>query len=268
MDIYLYTDEEGVAGVDWWDNRESAHPEDAERRRRARELLMGEVNAAADGAYAGGAQRVLAVEGHKGSFRHELADARLELVTGAGYPVWLPELKPGFAGAMVVGAHAMFGTPGATLAHTFCFEEGRRWFLGDREIGEFGAFAAICGAHGVPVILAAGDDKLCAEARALVPGIEAVQVKTAIGLHCARHLSAERSRAALREGARRAVARAARGEVAPLRMPGPPYSCRALSGRQCPAVAVPGVEQRRISAGETEFSGADLLAVMQAVTSY
>jgi len=268
VDIYLYTDEEGVAGVDWWDDRRSEHPEEVARRRRARELLMGEVNAAADGAYAAGAERVLAVEGHKGSFIFELADPRLELVTGSGYPVWLPELRPGFAAAFYVGSHAMFGTPGATLAHTFSYESGRRWFLCGREIGEFGAFAAICGAHGVPVGMASGDDRLCAEARALVPGIQAAQVKTAVSLHSARHLSAERARAAVRDAARQAVERAASGKLALYRPPGPPYSCRVISA-PCGAPEVrPGVERRQISPTEVEFSGADLLAVMLTVTSY
>ena len=268
MDIYLYTDEEGVAGVDWWDDRKSEHPEEVARRRRARELLMGEVNAAADGAFAGGATRVLAVQGHGSSFLYELADSRLELITGSGYPEWIPGIGPGFAGAFVIGAHAMCGTPGATLAHTFSYEQGRRWNLCGRDIGEFGAFAAVCGVHGVPVVMASGDDKFCAEARALLPEIETAQVKTGISLHCARHLSTERARALVRETARRAVERLAKSRPGRYQPPGPPYVFR-LSEVHPPKPALqPGVEMRQISATEVELRGGELLPVLLSATSY
>jgi D-amino peptidase len=269
MDIYLYTDEEGVAGVDWWDDRASTHPEQVSHRERARELLMGEVNAAADGAFAAGAKRVVAVQGHGGSFIYERADPRLELITGSDYPEWILDFGPGFAGAFVVGAHAMFGTPGATLAHAFSFEQGRRWHLGGREIGEFGAFAAICGAHRVPVIMASGDDKFCAEARALLPTIETAQVKTGISLHCARHLSKESARATVREAARRAVERLARTAKPELYLPpGPPYVFRLSAAQPFRPIPRPGVELKMISPTEAELRGPDLLAVISSATSY
>ena len=122
--------------------------------------------------------------------------------------------------------------------------------------------------HEVPVLLASGDDKFCAEARAWVPGIDAVQVKTGIGLRCARHLSPDRARAALREAACRAVKRAVRGEAAPLRVPGPPYGCRVFSLGSGRPQEVPGVERRHLSPVEVEFTGGDLRAVLQTVTSY
>lgn len=268
MDIYLYTDEEGVAGVDWWDDRAAPHPEDVSRRQRARELLMGEVNAAAEGAFEAGARRVVAVQGHGGSFIFERADPRLELVTGSQYAEWLPDMGPGFAGALVVGAHAMFGTPGATLAHTFSFEQARRWHLCGRPIGEFGAFAAICGAHGVPVIMVSGDDKLCAEARDLLPGIETAQVKTGIGLHCARHLAAERARATVRAAARGAVEKLARSKPGLYRPPGPPYVFRLSANQPFTPILRPGVTLRPLSETAVELQGSDLLAVMASATSY
>jgi D-amino peptidase len=269
MKIYLYTDLEGVAGVDRWDDRRSDRPIIVRRQREMYELLMGEVNAAADGAFAGGAKSVLLVQGHGDSVVYELADERLEVVKGAAYPTWLPELGAEFAAAFYVGSHARYGTPGATLAHTFCFEEHRQWRLCGREIGEFGAFAAIAGANGVPVVLATGDDRLCAEARELVPEIETAQVKTALALHCARHLSRGRAREAVRMAALRATERAARGEIPPYRPPGPPYTCRVWwRHRQMylPRVARPG--EKWLSPYEVEFSGDDLLAVMRRVTSY
>jgi D-amino peptidase len=116
--------------------------------------------------------------------------------------------------------------------------------------------------------MVSGDDKLGAEARALLPGVEVAEVKTGISLHCARHLSAERARAAVREAARRAVERCAAGKAAPYRPPGPPYSCRVVSAPSGSPALRPGVELRRLSPSEVEISGPDLLAVMLTVTSY
>ena len=267
MKIFLYTDLEGVAGVDAWDDRKSDRPGQASRRREMCELLMAEVNAAADGAFAGGATGVVLVQGHGDSVIYELADERLEIVKGAGYHTWLPEMGAEFAAAFYVGSHAMGGTSGATLAHTFCYEDGRRWRLCGREIGEFGAFAAIAGACGVPVVLATGDDKLCAEAREFVPEIETAQVKAGIGVNCARHLSMGRAREAVRMAALRAVERAARGEIPAYRPPGPPYTASFLSRRR--HMYVPRTErsgERWISPYEVELSGDDLLEVMGRLT--
>ena len=270
MKIYLYTDLEGVAGVDRWDDRQSDRPSIVRRQREMYELLMGEVNAAAEGAFAGGATSVLLVQGHGDSVVYELADERLEIVKGAAYPTWLPELGADFAAAFYVGSHAMCDTPGATLAHTFSSGERRRWWLCGREIGEFGAFAAVAGARGVPVALATGDDKLCREARELIPEIETAQVKTALALHCARHLSRGRARELVRMAALRAAERAARREIAPWKpAAGPPYTCRVWWRRRqmhLPRVARPG--EKWLSPYEVEFSGDDLLEVMHRVTSY
>ncbi len=268
MNIYLYTDEEGVAGVDWWDHRTSTHPFDIARCQRARELLMGEVNAAAEGAFAAGAQHVLAVEGHNTSFVYELADPRLEIVTGRGYPEWIPEIDSGFTAAFVIGAHAMYGTPGATLAHAFNYEQQRQWNLCGRKVGEFGAFAAICGVHGVPVIMGSGDDKFCAEARALLPGIETAQVKKGIGLHCARHLSTKCAREKIRETAQRAVAKLAKSKPEIYRPSGPPYVFRLKMNEQQNPILRSGVELRAISDTEIELRGDDLLAVIGSGASY
>jgi D-amino peptidase len=269
MKIYLYTDLEGVAGVDRWDDRGSDRAIIVRRQREMYELLMGEVNAAADGAFSGGATSVVLVQGHGDSAVYELADERLEIVTGAGYREWVPELGAEFAAAFYVGSHAMGGTPGATLAHTFCYEDGRRWWLGGREIGEFGSFAALAGAAGVPVVLATGDDKLCAEARDFVPEIETAQVKVGIGINCARHLSRQRACEEIRMAALRAVERVAKGGIPPYRPPGPPYVVRFRSRRRHMHVPrSPRAGERWLSPYEVEFSGDDLREVMSRLTFF
>lgn len=267
LKIYLYTDLEGVAGVDHWDARWSDRPDEVRRRREVRELLMGHVNAAAEGAFAAGAAGAVLVEGHADSIIYELADQRLEIIKGAALPTWLPDLDAGCGAAFFVGAHAMAGTAGATLPHSFSQRDRRRWWLCGREIGEFGAFAAICGAHGVPVALAVGDDKLCAEARELVPEVETAQVKAGLAPECARHESRERACELVRMAALRAAERAIRGEIRPWKPPGPPYVARVWSRTRrlyLPLCEKPG--ERCLSPYEIEYSGNDLLEVMRRVT--
>jgi D-amino peptidase len=269
LKIYLFTDLEGVAGVDRWDARDSDRPADVRRCRETRELLMAEVNAATDGAFAGGATAVVLVQGHADSVVYELADERLEIIKGADYPTWLPELGADFGAAFFVGAHALCHTPQATLAHTFNFKKRRQWWLGGREIGELGMLAAYCGAHGVPLALATGDDKLCREARELIPEIETAQVKVGLGIECARHLSRQRACEEIRMAALRAVERVAKGGIPPYRPPGPPYVVRFRSRRRHMHVPrSPRAGERWLSPYEVEFIGDDLREVMSRLTFF
>ncbi len=86
----------------------------------------------------------------------------------------------------MVGYHARAGTAHATLAHTYLFAITDVVVCGgpdgDLAIGELGLNAAVAGAFGMPLAFASGDDKLVAEARALVPGVEAVAVKDGLAV--------------------------------------------------------------------------------------
>lgn len=266
LKIYMFTDLEGVAGVDHWDDRKSQGHEVVRRYRRMRELFMAEVNAATDGAFAGGATNVVLCQGHADSVIYELADERLEVIMG-GHPTWLPHLDASFDAAFFVGAHAMAATPGATLSHSFNYRSRKRWWLCGQEIGELGALAAIAAGHGVPVVLATGDDKLCREARELIPEIETAQVKIGIDLECARHLSKEKAREEVRMAALRAAERAARKEIPPFKpASGPPYSCRVRTRERQFYLPRERPGQKWLSPYEVEYSSDDLLETMRKVT--
>jgi D-amino peptidase len=266
LKIYMFTDLEGVAGVDRWDDRKSQTHHVARRHRQTRELFMHEVNAAADGAFAGGATSVVLAQGHADSVIYEMADERLEIIQGGG-GTWLPGLDAGCGAAFFVGAHAMAATPGATLCHSFNYGSRKRWWLCGREIGELGAFAAIAGGHGVPVVLATGDDKLCAEAGRLIPEVETAQVKIGIDLHCAQHLSKERAREQVRMAALRAAERALRKEIPPFKpASGPPYTCRVNTRIRRFHVPTERPGEKWLSPYEVEYSSDDLLELMRKVT--
>ena len=116
---------------------------------------------------------------------------------------------PAYDAAFMVGYHARAGTAHATLAHTYLFAITDAVVCGGPEgelaIGELGLNAAVAGAFGVPLAFASGDDKLVAEAQALVPGVEAVAVKDGLSWSAARLLAPDAAQAALRAGARRAL---------------------------------------------------------------
>ncbi len=266
LKVYMFTDLEGVAGVDHWDDGQGQSQQVGRRYRQARELFMGEVNAAVDGAFAGGATSVVLCQGHADSVIYELADERVEIIMG-GRETWLTHLDASFDAAFFVGAHAMAATPGATLAHSFSYASGKRWWFCGQEIGELGAMAVVAGGHGVPLVLATGDDKLCAEASRLIPEIETAQTKVGIELHCARHLSKERAREEVRMAALRAAERALKKEIPAFKpVSGPPYTCLVRTCLKQFHRPGPRPGEKWTSPYEVEYSSDDVLELMKKVT--
>ena len=102
--------------------------------------------------------------------------------------------------------------------------------LNGRYIGEIGCLAAIAGAMGVPTIFLSGDDKACAEAEALEPGIVTAAVKEGLGIELALHLSAPRAHAAIRVGAARAIERIP--DIQPIAI-APPYELEIRVQERC-----------------------------------
>ena len=221
MKVYIMTDMEGVAGIiehdNWCQPPERGGP--GRYYDLGRELLTREVNAAIQGLYQGGATEILVSDGHgAGGIAPVLLDPRAQLLRG--WPTgWPFELDETFDAVAFVGQHAKAGTRKAHLAHTQSFRYIDQSING-LSIGEFGQFALCAGELDVPVILASGDEALCAEAQALVPGITTVAVKRglqpddgrgldarAYGRHnlAAVHRHPEMARNAIREGARKAM---------------------------------------------------------------
>jgi D-amino peptidase len=233
MKLYLMTDMEAVAGVlnhDDWCMRTSQFYE------MGREFLTLETNAAIEGFFAGGATAVAVADGHgQGGINPKLLDPRAELMRGwpQGFPFGLDS---SYAGIAWVGQHAKAGTEYSHITHT-------QWFnyidlrVNGVSIGEFGQMALCAAELGVPVIFAAGEEAFAKEVQALTPWAETTSVKRGVtpgkgdefttDQYRARnlgavHLSPERARALIRQGAERAARRLARGEsfgLIPLKAP-------------------------------------------------
>lgn len=242
MKVYISADMEGVSGVV---HTAQTNPRGVDYE-RARRWLAAEVNAAVAGAFEGGAEEVVVSDGHGGNGNRNLLvdhlDPRAQLITGRPRPLGqLEGLDDGFAAVLLVGYHTRHGAAGV-LSHSTQGRAVANVWLNDILVGEIGLNAYLAGHFGAPVALVSGDDLTVAEARELLPGVEGVIVKWALGRYSARCLHPQRAQQALREGARQAVERAA--SLEPLRLAGEVelrVQFKDTGGAES-ALRVPGVE--------------------------
>jgi D-amino peptidase len=97
--ILMITDAEGVAGICRQDRTDPKSPE-------LRELLTGEINAAVDGFYAGGADEVIVLDGHDGSQTLSAITIHPRARLMIGGPGGKRLLESRFAAVAFVGQHA------------------------------------------------------------------------------------------------------------------------------------------------------------------
>lgn len=206
MKIYVMTDLEGVTGVsNFRQTREAGTPENLAAVR----LMMGDIAAVAEGLRAGGATEVHVLDCHGGgvNFLPDGMVPGVRYITGRqrGAVAW--GLDSSFAGVVLLGYHAMNGTPDGVLHHTqSSLAESKYWYDGV-ERGEIFQSAVIAGHHGVPVILLTGDEAACREARAtLGDDLATVAVKKGINREAAVLIAASETRGMLHAGARQAIA--------------------------------------------------------------
>ena len=200
MRVFVAVDMEGTAGLVQWDN---------DQRELERRLMTEEVNAAARGAFAGGATEVFVGESH-GNMRNllpELLDPRVGFLSGQPKPMnHMAGVDSSFGLALFVGYHAKAGTLHGVMAHTFAGSIFSLSFNGV-EVGEIGTDAALCGFHGVLVGLVSGDRAACEEAQALLGKVQTVAVKEGMSRSTARCLPVEKAREIIEDAATEVVKR-------------------------------------------------------------
>ena len=216
MRVYISVDLEGIGGVSHPGPTDPAH----DRYPMAVDLMIGETNAAIEGALAAGATDILVNDSHSSmhNLRPEEVNEAARLLQGE--KAWSmvagaqpsDDGRPAFDVALFVGYHARAGHPRGTIAHTYS-DRPVETRLDGRPTGEYGLNALALGAWGIPVGLVAGDDALADEVAAWLPWSERVVVKTADGRHSAISPHPSVSRARVREAAERAVRRAGSGEL-------------------------------------------------------
>ncbi|HEU4327708.1 MAG TPA: M55 family metallopeptidase [Roseiflexaceae bacterium] len=259
MRVYISADMEGASGV----VHAAQTAPDAPEYARACELMIGDVNAAIEGALAGGATYVLVNDSHWNmrNLRLEQLHPAAELISGTPKPFSMVQgLDASFDAAFFVGYHGMAGSSPATIDHTYTEDSIYRVTIGGRVVGELGINALFAGHHGVPVTLVTGDQTLAAEARALLGEVVAVEVKEAYSRSAARCLPLEESRRRIHEGARQALA--SRGQ--PLR-PEPPVTLLVefmKSSQADMAALLPGSE--RVGPRAVQYSHVSYIEIYRA----
>lgn len=187
----------------------------------AREQATRETDAAARALFDAGAEKVVVWDNHGfgANLVFDRLDRRCEVLLGTGFGRRFPLLDDSYAGVLMIGYHAMEGTPDAVLAHTYSPGAYRAIRVNGRPVGEMALDAAVAGELGVPLLLVASDDKGCAEARRFMPWVETVATKQGFGRNCAYSKHPAVAEDEIYQATQRAVARL--GEMQPLVFPHP-----------------------------------------------
>lgn len=204
MKIYISTDFEGVAGiVDWDQIMVGSHDYDMGRR-----LLLGELNAAIDGAASAGASEFVVNDSHSSmrNLEPDLIRGRATLITGKHKPMYMMEgLDSSFDAIFFLGYHGSIGASQAVLSHSYnprAIWEAR---INGEIVGETAINALVAAHYGVPIALVTGDQVTSAEAERLRPAPHTVTVKRSISRYAAESLHPEVARGRIEEGARTAL---------------------------------------------------------------
>lgn len=167
-----------------------------------RRLMVGEVNAAIDGAFAGGATEVVVNDSHSrmSNLIPDDLDPRARLVSGHFKPMYMMQgLDSSFEAIFFVGYHGAIGEPEAILAHTYSPRAVWEAKVDGRPVGEIGINALVASYYGVPILLVTGDQATAREARDTIPKVTVVEVKRSFGRYSAESLSPETARLRIEE---------------------------------------------------------------------
>ncbi len=267
MKLLIAVDMEGISGVVTWDHVTPTHAE----YQRFRRLMTEDVNAAIQGASAGGATQFLVADGHwaGANILIENLDTKAHLNCGSPSPFSMVQgVDTDVDAAIFIGYHAMAGTQNAILDHTWSSARVANLWLNGRLTGEFGLNAAMCGYFNVPVLMVSGDQSVAAEAQSFVPQVETAVVKKAAGRWAAECLPLNTSRELIRDTAERAVSAFLDGKgPAPIKMNTPvTVTVEFLAAQMADGASlVPGAV--RLDGRKVEFQAADMAEAYRAFRS-
>jgi D-amino peptidase len=212
MRVYLSFDFEGVAGiVDWSQCRPGGAAYEVGCR-----LVLGEVNAAIEGARAGGAAEVVVNDAHGAMHNLDPAElaGRATYVSGRHKPLYMMEgLDDSFDVIFFVGYHGSISGPSSTLSHTYNPEVFSAARVNGELVGESGINALVAAHFGVPIGLVTGDAVTQQETAPFAPTAVQVVTKVSATRFAAAGLHPEDARELIHDGARTAAERARAEEL-------------------------------------------------------
>lgn len=200
MNVFIMTDLEGITNV----NSITAIT-DKDDYRLACEELMKDVNAAVDGYFDAGAERVFVFDGHGAgvNFIKEMLDPRAEQLSIENWQSVIINKEVDICAE--IGLHAMAGTINGFLDHT---QTSLKWFsyhVNSQPRGEVFQGAAFYGAYDIPMVMVSGDVAACKEARELLGDIAIAPVKEGVGRNKAVSLPTEEARKMIYDAAKASV---------------------------------------------------------------
>lgn len=206
MKVYISSDIEGCAGIVDWDQVLPGRSQYALGQR----LLLGEVNAAIAGAVDAGADEIVVNDSHHkmANLDPEELNAPATYISGRHKPLYMMEsLDESFDAIFFIAYHGAIDGPPSVLSHTYnpAAIAGAR--LNGTLTGEAGINALVAAHFGVPIVLITGDDVTARQSEAFLPDAERVVVKRSISRSAAHSMRPEQARAAIRDGAARALGR-------------------------------------------------------------
>lgn len=211
MKVHFTVDMEGMAGL--------AHEDQAEAKgvdfARMRQLLTNEVQAAVDGAKAGGAKEIVICDAHdtgRNLILEEL-DEDVMVIQGTAYELgMMGGISEEFDASFQIGYHSMRDTHAGTIGHTYTYSFSQLRLNGVK-MGESGLSAAIAGHFGVPVVMVSGDLHAVRQAQSLIPNLVGVPTKEGVGVYGVNTLTPKRACDMIRKGAEEALGKV--GDIEP-----------------------------------------------------
>jgi D-amino peptidase len=212
--VWISCDMEGVAGVVDW---AQCMPDDPPAYARGCALMLAEVNAAIDGALAGGADEVVVNDSHGRMFNLDPAglSGRARYLAGRHKPLYMMQgLDDTVDAIFFVGYHGSISGVPSAMSHTYNPDVFSGVRVNGQWVGESGLNALVSAHYGVPIALVTGDQVTQAETEPVAPDAEYVVTKQSITRFSALNLHPDDSCDRIRAAATRAVEKVRAGTVA------------------------------------------------------
>ncbi|OGV48393.1 MAG: hypothetical protein A2017_21290 [Lentisphaerae bacterium GWF2_44_16] len=208
--VYIVVDIEGIAGVVFYEYRSKEMSMlNYELLHRNRVLMTEEVNAAARGAFEGGAEKVLVLDHHGAGYNimPELIDERIELIHGRSEQHFTmgmhhPDMEETDA-LILLGMHAKAGTVNGSTPHSLLYTKtdgGEIYKLSEATMS-----MALAGDCGIPCLFIAGDKATVEDALELSPKMKYVITKKHFASQVARTIAPALSRKLIQKGVKEAL---------------------------------------------------------------
>ncbi len=179
MNIYIMADMEGISGVY---SNEQVTPNGSAQYQNACKLMINDINTCAKACKQAGVNKVYVRDCHacasniNYSDLSEYVDYCILGNTGTNRFAFIEECDA----VILLGYHAMAGTHNAILEHSMSSKSIQNYKINGVLAGEIAIDSAIAGEYNKPIIMVSGDDKACAEAKAILPNVITCEVKKSL----------------------------------------------------------------------------------------